>query len=268
MSEPKHTSNVTAPTTAIQVMHPVVQAGLAHLGDTPDPATLRELLAVQREWEKGEAEKAYTRALAALKRVLPTVIHKDSTVDFTNREGKRTHYKHTSLAAVMDAINEPLHQHGFSLSWRPATQGTGTQATITVTCRLTHSEGHFEECAISAPVDTSGSKSPAQGVASTITLLSRYTALALLGIATADMPEPRGDAEGDQVEKSRSGVDANRNLRAVGQLGKYGKTCEDAEKFVGRKVNEWTDADLKNLEQWCKRPQKKADEPPEPGSSG
>jgi ERF superfamily protein len=249
MSDPKHQTNVHAPSAAIQVMHPVVQAGLQHLGATPDPATLRELLAVQREWEQGEAKKAFTRALAALKRDLPTVIQRDSVVDFTSTKG-RTFYRHTSLAAVMDAVTGPLTQHGFSLSWHPSTSGTGTGTQVMVTCKLVHSEGHFEETSISAPVDTSGSKSPAQGVASTITLLSRYTALSLLGIATADMPEPRGNDEPNA--KPDSSVDADRNLRAMGRLAKLGKTREDAEAFVGRKVSEWTSADIDNLKEWVK----------------
>jgi hypothetical protein len=50
---------------------------------------------------------------------------------------------------------------------------------------------------MTAPIDTSGSKSPAQGVASTITLLQRYTALSLLGIATADMKDADGEPEAE-----------------------------------------------------------------------
>lgn len=169
-----------------QPMHPVVRAALSA---NPDPATLRELLAVQREWEAGEAKKAYTRSMVALKRDLPKVIQRDATVDFMNKAGARTYYKHTTLAAMVDGITEPLTAHSFSLSWRPST----AQNQVTVTCRLTHSEGHFEECSIGAPPDTSGSKSTAQGVASTITLLSRYGALSLLGIATADMRDPSGE---------------------------------------------------------------------------
>lgn len=256
MSEPKHQSIVTAPHAPTQLMHPMVQAAMAA---GPDPATLRELLMLQRDWEQGEAKKAFTRALTALKRDLPTVINRDSVVDFTSSKG-RTFYRHTSLAAVMDAVTPALTQHGFSLSWHPTTTGSGTQTNVTVSCRLTHAEGHFEETAITAPLDTSGNKSPAQGVASTITLLSRYTALSLLGIATADMPEPVGDDGGSSGDPNA--VNADRNLRAMGRLAKLGKTREEAEAFVGRKVSEWTDADISNLKEWVKPRER------EPGSDG
>lgn len=225
-------------------MHPLVKAALA--SGTLEPATLREMLALQRDWEQGEAKKAFTRALVALKRDLPTVIQRDSTVDYTNKSGMRTRFKHASLAAVMDAITEPMTAHGFSLAWTPSTDDKGSIVTVRVTARLTHAEGHSEETTISAPADTSGNKNSAQAVASTITLLSRYAALALLGIATRDMKDP------EPSEPDPDRIDTARNLRAVGRLTKLGKKREDAEAFIGRPVAEWTAADLERLTQWVK----------------
>ena len=225
-----------------QAMSPVVAMGMKMLAASPDPGTLRELLAVQREWEAGEARKAFAAALVALKRDLPTVIARDALVDYQGSKG-RTRYTHASLAGVMEAITEPLTRHGFSLAWKPATPAAG----VSVTCRLTHAAGHFEEASLTAPADTSGSKSSAQAIASTITLLQRYTALSLLGIATADMKEP----EGEQAQPAPDGVDSERNLRAVGWLVSKGKTRVDAEALVGRKVGDWTSADLDRLRAWA-----------------
>lgn len=213
-------------------VHPVVRAALAQ---SPDPQTLRDLLEVQRQWEAGEAKRAFTRALVALKKDLPTVIRRDKTVSFSG-----THYTHTSLAAAMEAVTGPLTAHGFNLSWIPSTDGQA----VKVTCRLTHAGGHFEEASITAPPDNKGSKSPAQGVASTITLLSRYTALALLGIATADMEEPK-----PQVAE---GVDTERNLKAVAALKKYGKTRQEAEAVIGKVAQEWTAEDIVTLKEWLR----------------
>lgn len=222
-------------------MSPVVAMGMRMLANNPNPETLRELLAVQKEWEANEARKAYAAALVALKRDLPTVIARDAKVDYQSAKG-RTTYTHASLAGVMDAITEPLTQHGFSLAWTPTTGANG----VSVTCRLTHAAGHSEAAMISAPPDTSGSKSPAQAVASTITLLQRYAALSLLGIATADMTEP------EHAEPSPDAVDSARNLKAVGWLLKQGRTRVEAEAFIGRSVAEWTTADLEKLKRWAK----------------
>lgn len=216
-------------------MSPVVSAGLTILQKNPSPETLQQLLAVQREYEANEARKAYSMALVGLKRDLPTVIARDKKVAFNDVK-----YTHASLAGVMEAVTGPLTQHGFSLTWKPSTSKEG----VSVTCRLTHADGHFEEAQISAPVDTSGKKSPAQGVASTITLLQRYTALSLLGIATADMKEPEPDAP------DADAVNSTQNLRAMGWLAKQGKTKEQAEGLVGRSVKDWTAADLAQLKTW------------------
>jgi hypothetical protein len=244
-----------------RAMSPVVAAGLEILRASPNPTPemLRELLAVNREWEENEARKAFEAALVALKRDLPTKIAHDKTVDFTNKAGIRTHYTHTSLAAAMDAVTGPLAEHGFSLTWNPKTE----RGEVSVTCRLAHRQGHFRETTISAPIDTQGGKSAIQGVASTITMLQRYTALSLLGIATADMEEPK-PAEPPRPDPSK--VDSNRNLRAVGRLVQLGKTREQAEAFLGRKVAEWTAADVERLGEWMKaKPDTKKPPVGEPG---
>src|SRR5690606_2270861 len=112
---------------------------------------------------------------------------------------------------------------------------------VEVTCRLTHSEGHSEETTLPAPPDKSGMKSDAQAIASTITLLQRYSLLSLLGIATADMPEPTG-------ERDRSAeIDLDRNLNAVAQIVRRGRTKEAAEAHVGKPCSQWTGADIDEL---------------------
>ncbi len=233
-------------------MHPLVE--LAVQGGSIDPENLEKLLAVQERWEAGQAKKAYARAKTALKRDLPTVIGKDQTVDFTNTKGRRTYYTHSSLAGAMAAVTGPLTAHGFDLSWIP---GTGDRGAVTVTCRLTHAEGHHEECSIAAPADTSGSKNPAQAIASTITLLSRYTALSLLGIATADMVDPTGERE-----QSDDDIDPRRNMNAVRAMVKAGRAKDDAVELVGRPVPDWTIGDLRKIAAWLAPPDPDAD--PEP----
>lgn len=223
----------SAPIQAESRMHPVVRAAMAQ---APSPETLRELLAVQREWEAGEARRAYTRALVALKRDLPSVIARDQTVAFSG-----TRYTHASLGAAVEAVTPALTQHGFAATWHPST----SERLVTVACRLTHEDGHCEECSMSAPPDSGGKKSPQQGIASTVTLLSRYTLLSLLGIATADMkdPEPQQGREGE--------VNPQRNSRAAARLRELGLSVYGAEEHVGRSMVDWTSGDLAAIAQWA-----------------
>jgi len=219
-----------------EIMHPMVAAAMAQ---APTPETLRELLRVQREWEEGEAKKAYTRALVGLHRDLPASIGRDKSVDFKN-----THYKYSSLANVTNQVTSILSAHGFSKSWDPST----SQHSVTVTCRLTHQEGHSESCTISSPPDNSGSKGPSQAVASTITLLQRYTLLSILGIATADMEEPHGP----RPTNNPGGIDSVLNLKAAAHIRAKLGGIHDAEEHVGSPVEKWTANDLDSLREWLR----------------
>lgn len=145
---------------------------------------LEKLLELQYRWETNEARKAYHKAMSAFKDN-PPEIDKDKKVAFGN-----TKYNHASLANVVEKITKELSKHGLSASWN--TQQTDK---ITVTCRITHVQGHSEETTLSAPSDTSGSKNAIQAIGSTITYLERYTLLAALGLATKDQDDDGRSAE-------------------------------------------------------------------------
>lgn len=229
-------------------MHPMVQAMMAH---NPDVETLRELMQLQREWSADEARKAYAVALVNLKRDMPTVIDRDSTVAY-GAGSNATRYTHASLGAAIAAVTPALASHGFALDWRPSND----KGAVTVTARLTHAGGHYEEVTLSSAPDNKGSKSGPQAIASTITLLERYTALALLGIATADMKDP-APANDEPVDPATH-VDPGRNLAAAGEIKRRRRSMAEAMRLVGgRTVQQWTAADLDVLRAWL-RPAKPA----------
>lgn len=165
--------------------HPLVK--MAMDAGPLDTASLGALMAMQKEWEAGMAKKAYTRALIDMKRELPQVLGRDKRVIFETRGGGSTTYTHTSLAAAVEAITPHVCNHGFSLDFKTRSTEKGH---VEVMCTLTHRDGHAESSALAAPPETSGTKNPVQAVASTVTLLERYTMLALLGIATKDHTDP------------------------------------------------------------------------------
>ena len=244
MSDTPQVPTVIEHAPPVRQLHPLVeimQTAMAQ-GGTPDVAMMRDLVTLQREWEAGEARKEYTRAMVRLKADMPTVIAHDRLVDYPGSSGS-VRYTHSSLAAVMEAVTGPLTQHGFSLGYDVTTAPAG----VTVVAVLTHADGHSERVSIGpVPADTKGGKGPAQAIMSTITMVKRYAATSLLGIATADMHEPEGERAPDTT------VDPDRNLRAVTALVAKGKTREQAEARIGRPVSQWTIADLDNLRSWLK----------------
>ena len=143
-----------------------------------DAGTIKDLMDLQERWEKGEARKAYHKALAAFKAEAVEVI-KNKRVHFTNQAGKVTDYKHAELSDVIEAVAPALSKHGFSWGWKTKQEGKS----IEVTCELKHELGYSESVSLSAPADESGGKNSVQQIVSTVTYLERHTLKAICGIA-------------------------------------------------------------------------------------
>ena len=147
---------------------------------------VRDMLALQRDWEASEARKAFVADMAEFKKSPPTIT-KDKLVAYTG-----TSYMHATLGNVTGAIVEGLARNGFSHRWDTVQDGPQ----IIVACILTHKLGHSERTTLSAGKDDSGKKNDIQKMASTITYLQRYTLLAATGIATNDQGDDDGRASG------------------------------------------------------------------------
>lgn len=151
--------------------------------------TVRELMQLEREWKADKAREAYVAAMAAFKSE-PIRITKDREVDYTYN-GKRTNYRHASLAEVVDAVVAAMGKHGLSHRWETKQEGN----VITVTCTITHQLGHSEQTTLSGSPDDSGGKNKIQAIGSTVTYLQRYTLMAATGVAAADMDDDGVKAE-------------------------------------------------------------------------
>lgn len=187
------------------------------LSSGTDLQDLKELLALQKDWEANEAKKAYHKAMSDFKSV-PIEIEKDIKVGYSTAKGK-VGYTHASLANVVRKISAELSKHGLSASWR--TQQNGK---IVVTCRITHEKGHSEETSLSANADDSGSKNSIQAIGSTITYLERYTLLAMTGLATSDMDDDGKSTVEEKLDENKIkiikklmvGVDENKFFEYMG----------------------------------------------------
>lgn len=149
---------------------------------------LERLMALQERYEANEAKKEFVTAMTTFKEH-PLVIEKNKLVDFTGGSGKRTHYRHATLANVCDTIGPVLSGVGISHRWETEQLEGGM---IRVTCVLTHSRGHSEKVWLQAARDDSGNKNSIQAVGSTVTYLQRYTLLAATGMAVQDQRDDDG----------------------------------------------------------------------------
>jgi len=156
---------------------------------------LEKFMSLHERWEAGNARKAFDAAISEAKAKIPT-IKKNRRVGFESRRtGDRTDYAFADLAEIQRVINPILSEHG--LSYRYQTKQDG--AIVTVTCVMSHRDGHSEATTLSGPLDTSGNKNPIQQIGSTVTFLERYTLTAALGLASAEDDDGRAAGAGDTI---------------------------------------------------------------------
>jgi len=177
-----------AANTPAGMMHALAASGM-------DPASIREMLAIQKDWEANEARKAYVAAMAEFKMNPPEIL-KRKLVEFATNDGGTTSYRHATLSDVTSAIVEGLAKSGFSHRWDTA-QGEG--GVVVVTCVLTHRLGHSESTVLRSAPDQSGKKNAIQAVGSAVSYLQRYTLLAATGLATKDMDDDGHAAEIERI---------------------------------------------------------------------
>lgn len=150
---------------------------------------VEKLLAMHERMEAAAARKAFDAAMSEAKSEIPTIF-KNRLVDFTGKTGMRTNYRHEDLGEIARTVDPILAKHGLSYRFRTNQDG----GAVSVTCIVSHRDGHSEENALSAARDDSGNKNSIQAIGSTITYLQRYTLKAALGLAASNDDDSRAAA--------------------------------------------------------------------------
>lgn len=153
---------------------------------------IEKFMALQERWEKNQARKAFDNAMSAAKAEIPNIT-KNREVDFTSAKG-RTNYRYEDLGEIARVVSPLLAKHGLSYRYRTASP---INEPVTVTCIVSHRDGHFEENTLCAGRDDSGNKNSIQAIGSTLTYLQRMTLKAALGLAVSnDDDGKKADAAG------------------------------------------------------------------------
>lgn len=133
---------------------------------------LKQMLALQKEYEAHEARKAFYSAMSEFKRNPPIVIKDMMNAQYGS--------DYVSIGNMVNTVNEELGKHGLTARWT----FTDTDSGISCKCILAHKLGHEEFVVISGPIDQSGKKNPLQGRKSTRTYLKLETFEAITGMAS------------------------------------------------------------------------------------
>jgi len=181
------------------------------LSSNADPDTLAKLMALQERWQANQARMAFDEAISNAKAEIKPVIR--------NAKGHNDK-RYADFAAIASAVDPIITK--FGLSYRFKTQQTDR---ISVTCVLSHKEGHFEETTLAGPADTSGSKNAIQAIGSTLTYLQRYSLTQALGLAATHDDDGRAAGGDGPVSEE--------------QATKLRQKIEDAGADIARFCNRW-----------------------------
>jgi len=157
---------------------------------------VEKLMSLQERWETGQARKAFDRAIAAAKAKITPIQR--------NAKGHNDK-RYADFAAIAKVVDPILSEHGLSYRFR-----TAQSDRISVTCILSHEDGHSEETTLTGPADSSGNKNAIQAIGSTLTYLQRYSLVQMLGLAAA--ADDDGKAGGNVVTVTQKQADDIRDL--------------------------------------------------------
>lgn len=146
---------------------------------------VEKLMSLQERWETGQARKAFDRAIAAAKAKITPIQR--------NAKGHNDK-RYADFAAIAKVVDPILSEHGLSYRFR-----TAQSDRISVTCILSHEDGHSEETTLSGPADASGSKNAIQAIGSTLTYLQRYSLVQMLGLAASNDDDGKAGGSAEKI---------------------------------------------------------------------
>lgn len=177
-----------------------------------DISILEKLMGLQERWEANQARKSFDAAIAEAKAQIKPVA----------KTAKGHSGNYADFASIARTVDPVLSECGLSYRFRTAQ----TEKSISVTCVLSHRDGHSEETTLTGPADTSGSKNAIQAIGSTLSYLQRYSLVQMLGLASAK--DDDGHAAG--LKAGTDNADVSGDLLNDEQIG----AIRNALAFAGR----------------------------------
>ena len=160
-------TSVPAQDTSVTLIREAIASGA-------DPQSLRELLAVRREWEADEARKAYYQAISEFQRDAPIIEKADDA------HGK----KYAAMDRIWRTVRDLMTRLGLSCTWQVCELRDGI---CHVEGQLAHRQGHSVPLVMDVALpELIRGQNAAQQVGSARTYATRYAFCAALGIQTGE----------------------------------------------------------------------------------
>lgn len=187
--EPARSTEPSSSLTAVVNLTPMEMLNRA-VAQNAGIEVLEKLMALQERWEANQARKAFDTAISKAKAKITPIVR-----NATGHNQKR----YADFASIARTVDPILSEFGLSYRFK-----TTQVEKITVTCVLSHEEGHAEETTLSGPSDTSGNKNAIQAIGSTLSYLQRYSLTAALGLASANDDDGRAAGMGEPISDEQA----------------------------------------------------------------
>ena len=147
--------------------------------------TLRELFALQRDMQTHAARQSFAAAMAEFKATCPPVERRSNNGQFmvVNRDGVKVPRRYASLDDIERTIRGPLGACGLSYRWSEMKVADGM---MSLTCVVSHRDGHSEASTVSVPAGSSAGCSEIQKSGAAQTYAMRYSIVQALGLTSCD----------------------------------------------------------------------------------
>lgn len=174
---PGQLATASATPSILDILNTAVQNGMA-------PESLEKLVALHERMEANAARKAFVQAMAAFQASCPPVPRRtENNQFFVTRNGVRKPRTYASLEDIKLTVRQPLAQNGLSYGWSDATLNGGQ---MTVSCVVSHVDGHSQSSSSTVPTASSAGCSEVQKMGIAQTYAMRYSLILALGLTSCD----------------------------------------------------------------------------------
>lgn len=187
---------------------------------------IEKLVGLFERMQDRQAGAAFYRAVSCFRADCPPIVRRSQNAQFTvTRNGVKCPSLYASLDDIAKTVRKPLADNGLSYTW-------GTAAIegnmLTISCILSHVDGHSETSAVTFPIDSPAGSSPQQKYGSTITYAQRYSLIARLGLTSCD-----DDNDGNEPDKPVELIDQKQIRQLEDLIDSVGANPGKFKAFMG-----------------------------------
>jgi len=166
---------------------------------------LKDLVALQDQMQRRNAELEFSRALAEFQESCPSV-NKSSSAKISTRSGANYGFTYAGLEEIIETVRPLLTRLGFSFTF----DTEATAQMLKCTCILRHSHGHEMRASFSCPTENASGASAQQKFGGANTYAKRQCLVSVLGLSMTDVDadDPEGTGSKFVTEDQAANIEA------------------------------------------------------------